>query len=427
MSLAATPADFAAVTKRRGHAYVSARLRTLLDRIVTLWIFLGGVIIIEPSPYEFMFALVLPVALFAGMKIYRSTAGLFILTVIFTPFALIAAFQPTFTPVPTALVYEAVTIFLLLTAFFLANYVAEAPQLRMRRIMNAYTAVAVFSAVIGTAGYLHLIPGAYDLLTRYDRAKALFLDPNVYGPFLILPAAYAAQRLLLGGRRGLILNGLIVMALLVGVFVSFSRAAWASLAAAMLIVFVLSFLLEADGRKKVRMLILALIGAGCIVVAIGGLLSIPTVSALFSERATVAEDYDSGATGRFGRQGYAFGLALDHPLGIGPGQFAHLRVKEEPHDTFVTVLHVYGWGGGFCFYGLLLLTLSRAVKGLVPRSPNRRMLIPLIATYVPLVVEAGIIDIDHWRHLFLIIGLIWGVTSGYRRMAPGETRETALV
>ena len=127
MSLAATPADFAAVTKRRGHAYVSARLRTLLDRMVTLWIFLGGVIIIEPSPYEFMFALVLPVALLAGMKIYRSTAGLFILTAIFTPFALIAAFQTTFTPVPTALVYEAVTIFLLLTAFFLANYVAEAP------------------------------------------------------------------------------------------------------------------------------------------------------------------------------------------------------------------------------------------------------------------------------------------------------------
>jgi O-antigen ligase len=427
MSLAATPADLDSATRQRGRAYVSIWLKTLLDRMITVWIFLGGVIIVEPSPYEFMFALVLPVMLFAGMKVYRSTAGLFILTAIFAPFALVAAFQPTFTPIPTALVYEAVTIFLLLTAFVLANYVAEAPQERMRRIVNAYTVVAVISAIIGTAGYLHLIPGAYDLLTRYGRAKALFLDPNVFGPFLILPAAYATQRLLLGGRRGIVLNGLIVMALLVGVFVSFSRAAWASLAAAILIVFLLAYLLEADGRKKVRMLVLALLGAGMVVVAIGGLLSIPSVNHLFDERAKVAESYDSGATGRFGRQGYAFGLALNHPWGIGPGQFANLRVKEEPHDTFVTVLHVYGWGGGLCFYGLFLLTLIRACKGLVPRSPNRRLLIPLIATYVPLIVEAGIIDIDHWRHLFLIIGLIWGVTSGYKRLASGESRETALV
>lgn len=427
MALTATPADFEPAARARGRAFVSARLGTLLDRMIWFWIFLGGVIIVEPSPYEFMFALVLPVALFAGMKIYRTTAGLFILTAIFTPFAVIAAFQPTYTPVATALVYEAVTVFLLLTAFVLANYVAEAPQERMRRIMNAYTVMAVFSALIGTAGYLHLIPGAYDLLTRYGRAKALFLDPNVYGPFLILPATYVAQRLLLGGRRGLVRHGLIVLVLLVGVFVSFSRAAWASLAAALLIVFLLDFLLEANGRRKVRMLILAVVGAGMIVVALGGLLSIPSVNSLFDQRAKVTESYDSGATGRFGRQGYAFGLALEHPWGIGPGQFAHLRVKEEPHDTYVTVLHVYGWGGGFCFYFLLLMTLGRAIKGLVPRTANRRLLIPLIATFVPLVVEAGIIDIDHWRHLFLIIGLIWGVTSGYRRLAPGESRGTALV
>ncbi len=88
----------------------------------------------------------------------------------------------------TTLVYAFVTTFLMLTAFFAASYVAEAPQERMRRIVRAYTIVAVFSAVIGTLGYLHLIPGGYDILTRYGRAKALFQDPNVFAPFLILPA-----------------------------------------------------------------------------------------------------------------------------------------------------------------------------------------------------------------------------------------------
>ena len=38
-----------------------------------------------------------------------------------------------------------------------------------------------------------------------------------------------------------------------------------------------------------------------------------------------------------------------HPLGIGPAEFRNLRVKEEPHDTYVTLLHVYGWGGGLMY------------------------------------------------------------------------------
>lgn len=411
----------------RGRSFVAGRLGKLLDGLVSVWIFTGGLVIVEPSPYEFCFALVLPLALFAGMKVYRSTVGLFLLTVVFAPFAVIAAFQATFTPPSKTLVYEAVTIFLLLTSFFLANYVTERPQERMRRIMRAYTAVAVLSAVAGTLGYLHLIPGAYDLLTRYSRAKGFFQDPNVFSPFLILPAIYAMQRLLFGRRRAIFVDGAIVLALLIGVFVSFSRAAWGGLAGGALIMFTLTYVLEADARDKVRMLILSMVGAAAVVVAIGGLLSIPSVNALFDERASVEQNYDTGDNGRFGRQGYAFDLALQHPLGIGPAEFAHLRVTEEPHDTYVTVLHVYGWGGGLCFYALIALTLIRAFRGLFTPSANRRMLIPLVATFVPLIIEAAIIDIDHWRHLYLLIGLIWGVTGGYFRLFPGEDKHSALV
>ena len=54
--------------------------------------------------------------------------------------------------------------------------------------------------MLGTLGYLGI---GHDLFTRYDRAKALFKDPNVYGPFLILPAMYALQRVLVAmPRRG---------------------------------------------------------------------------------------------------------------------------------------------------------------------------------------------------------------------------------
>jgi hypothetical protein len=163
------------------------------------------------------------------------------------------------------------------------------------------------------------------------------------------------------------------------------------------------------------------------ITAILGLLSIPSVNALFEERAAVEQSYDSGATGRFGRQGYAFDLGLSHPLGIGPAEFRNLEIPEEAHDSFATTLHVYGWGGALVWDVLIVMTLARGFAALLRPSPNRRMLIPLLAVYLPLVIQAGIIDIDHWRHYYLIIGLIWGVTTGYGRLAAGENRRTALI
>ena len=63
------------------------------------------------------------------------------------------------------------------------------------------SAAAVLSALLGTLGYLGSCPGA-DLFTRYGRAKALFNDPNVFGPFLILPAMYRAAARAAGHAAG---------------------------------------------------------------------------------------------------------------------------------------------------------------------------------------------------------------------------------
>jgi hypothetical protein len=413
--------------RTRGGAYVQARLGTLLGWAVALWVFCGSIVVTEPSPYELSFVLVLGVSLLAGSFAFqRTTLGLLVLWALFIPFALIAAFQATFTPLTDALLFQAVTIFLFFTTYWVANYVAEAPQERMRLIMGAYTLAAVFAAALGTLGYFGLIPGR-DALTLYGRAKALFNDPNVFGPFLILPAMYALQRVLLGKPRRALWAGLIFMIIAVGVFASFSRAAWGHLGASSVLVYLLCFGLVAHAREKVRMLISALVGALLIVVAIGGLLSIPSVQRLFEVRAT-AQSYDEGETGRFGRQGYAFELALANPLGIGPLEFRNLRIKEEPHNSYVNVIHVYGWGGGLVFILLIGTTLWRGLSCVGRASPNRLLLIPLISVFVPLSIEAVIIDLDHWRHFYLVAGLIWGVTAGYHTTRPAETaRLSALV
>jgi O-antigen ligase len=403
-----------------GLAVIRARAMRLLDVMVGVWIFTGGLVLFEPSPYELTFLAVLPLAFVAGIGLYRSTFGLLAILLAFTPFALIACFQVKFTPVSDALIFSIVTIFLLLTSYFLANYVAEATERRMRIIMNAYTAAAVVCALIGTLAYLGLIPGA-EIFVRYGRAKATFNDPNVFGPFLVLPAMYALQRVLIGTGRSQLWSTAIYLVLFVGVFASFSRAAWGHFAMSSVIVLVLCFWLEATARNKVRIMIMSLVGAGLLVVALAGLLSIPSVSSLFEQRAA-GQDYDSGETGRFGRQGYAFELALNNPLGLGPHEFRNLRIIEEPHNVYVSVLHVYGWGGGAMYYLLVILTLWRGYVGLARPSPYRPMMIPLVATFTMLVGESVIIDSDHWRHYYLIAGLIWGISTA---VGNDRTRQPA--
>ena len=343
------------------------------------------------------------------MHIYRSTAGLLAITLGFLPFALIAALQVRITPTTAALVYSTVTVFLLLTSFVIANFVAEATEERMRLVMKAYTISAVLCAIAGTLGYLGLIPGS-DFLTLYGRAKGTFQDPNVFGPFLVLPAMFALQKILMGNRREQIAGSLVYVILFVGVFLSFSRGAWGHLAASSLIVLALCFFLEANTRIRLRIMITMLVGALLLIVSLAGLLSIPAVSDLLEVRLQV-QNYDTGETGRFGRQSYAFDLALQHPLGIGPIEFRNLKIIEEPHNVYVNVLLSYGWGGGALYFLLVGSTLYLGAKGLLRPSRYRPLMIPLIATFSILVLESAIIDTDHWRHWFLLAGLIWGVSA----------------
>lgn len=410
-----------------GAAWVRAKVAILLNVGVALWVFSSGFVISEPAPYELLFLAVVGVGAFGGWTMYRSNLPLLILWVAFLPFALIAAFQGKYLGLNDALIYQAVSAFLFFTAFWIANYVAEAPQERMRLIVKAWIGAAVICALAGIGGYLGVIPGG-DMFTRYWRAKGFFQDPNVFAPFLIIPAMFLLQRILLGSTKAGIWAGGLFMILLIGVFASFSRAAWGYLAIASVLVLALVFFLVANGRQKVRIMLLSVGGAIAIVVALGAMFSIPTVQKLFEIRAT-GQSYDEGETGRFGRQGYAFDLALQHPWGMGPLEFSRAtNIREEPHNTYVTVLHQYGWGGGAMIIGFILLTVVRGIRAVAQPSPSRLLMIPLVVSFTCLAAEAAIIDIDHWRHFYFLGGLVWGVAAAYHKVKPAEAgRLSALV
>ncbi len=71
---------------------------------------------------------------------------------------------------------------------------ADNTMARMSPMRSAYILTAAIIALCGAAGYFK-VPGA-GMFVRYDRALGAFKDPNVYGPFLILPLLFLIERML---------------------------------------------------------------------------------------------------------------------------------------------------------------------------------------------------------------------------------------
>jgi len=71
---------------------------------------------------------------------------------------------------------------------------------------------------------------------------------------------------------------------------------------------------------------------------------------------------------------------------------------------------VYGWLGGATYLTMILLTFMIGLRSMLLATPWQSFLIAAYAAFVGEAVESMIIDTDHWRHFFLIVGLVWGLS-----------------
>ena len=199
---------------------------------------------------------------------------------------------------------------------------------------SAYILAAAFAAICGAAGYFHLFPGA-DMFTLYDRAMGLFKDPNVYSPFLILPALMLIEPML--NRRielgAAIFTGIILFGLLLG----FSRGAWFHFAVSLAIVIALSFLTAATPKVRMRIVGLTLAGIAAVAILLVILLSLKSISGMLEQRAQLIQSYDVGTGGRFRLQELAVASVLNFPNGMGPFEFARIHGLQQ-HNVYLQSL-----------------------------------------------------------------------------------------
>ena len=142
---------------------------------------------------------------------------------------------------------------------------------------------------------------------------------------------------------------------------------------------------------------------------------------LASERASLDQSYDEGPEGRFGGQQKAAGLALENPLGLGAQQFVPQYHHEEPHNVYVTMFLNAGWVGGLIFLGLVATTSVWGLRHAFVRRATQPLFLVVYACFVAQALEGSIIDLDHWRHFYLLLALVWGLMLSGAKAAASRS------
>jgi hypothetical protein len=392
-------------------------------RALMLWLagFSGAFVFTEPSPYE-VFALAAMFVFFvSGLPLRRGHLPLIMILIVYC-FGLTIALIPVVGERKAA-EWVAVSWFLAATAIFFAAVIAEDTERRLRLLMNGYMLAAVIVSLIAIAAYFRLTPSA-DSFLLYGRAKATFNDPNVLGPFLVLPGLLAIKRALSFRVKDLIIGGFQISVIAIAVLLSFSRGAWGHFAGSALIFVGLLFVVSNDPRERARIIAATIAGFVLLALMFLALLSIQGFSTLFAERATLDQAYDAGQLGRFGRHILGFQLALDMPWGLGPFQFAKI-FPEDPHNVYLNAFMTGGWLSGITYLLLVLMTLWAGINGALRATPWRPVLLAVWAAFIGVATEGAIIDTDHWRHFWLLAGVLWGGAIAARRYKREVPRASA--
>jgi O-antigen ligase len=272
---------------------------------------------------------------------------------------------------------------------------------RARLVVRAWLGIAVLSALLVTTAYFLPVPGRDVLLADGLRARGLFKDPNVFGPFLIpitviVLEEWMRPRLL---RPRPVLSGGLFLMLTIAVLLSASRAAWTALIVAVVVMLTVHAARRHGGRRAVRVLVL-LCAVGFVAT---GVLAVSGDLTFLHERARL-QAYDAQ---RFSSQHYGFELGWQYPFGVGPGQYT-LYHELATHSTYIRTMAEQGLGGFIAWIGLVVATLALAVRNAVDGRDTQGIgSAALLGSWCGLALSSAVVDTLHWRHLWIVAAFIW--------------------
>lgn len=390
-------------------------------RLALLWLmaFSGCFVFIEPGPYEITAALTVFVFAVTGLTLSRPLVPLVIMLAVYDAGFGLSVLQVIDQSKSVTWVF--ISWYLSITAIFFAAALTQNTQARLAVITRGYMAAAIVTALIAVLAYFHVFGGFSEAFLKFGRARGTFNDPNVLGAFLVFPALLLLQRILAGRLRTMLWSGAALLVIVAALLLSFSRGAWGQFVGTAVLQTLLTFIISRSTRERLRITVIAVAGLALLGVFIALLLSIHSIADVFDVRATLTQDYDVSHLGRFGRYKAGFLLALERPLGIGPLQFTTL-FTEDPHNTFLNAFMSGGWIVGLVYPAIIFTTLALGFRAIFVETPWRRTYLAVYCAFVGAAFEGAIVDIDHWRHFFLLLGCVWGLMIAAQNHRRSYTR-----
>ena len=369
------------------------------EAAVALGLLLLGVVAVEPAPPDGVFAIVIVVALVTGrFRIDRAPISVVALAMFYMLLNIASTVEAV--SATRAATFAAITLYLVIFALWFTGWLDS--ERKAGLVVRWYLVGAVGAALLTTAAVLGGFPGSEFFVTSDGlRGKALFKDPNVFGPFLI-PIALILIEELLNPRLLRLRASLKVVALLIlmaGMFFSYSRGALLNFAAAVVVMLLVLAVRRGGGKRAATLLMVIVIGGAGII----GVAATTGQLTFFQERAQ-AQGYDRD---RFAAQRQGLEYGETRPLGIGPGQFELLQVTPS-HNLYVRAISEQGFLGFFTIVALIIATLILAARNaLLGRDTYGIGSAALVAAWAGIAVESFFIDTLHWRHLWLVAALVW--------------------
>ena len=316
--------------------------------------------------------------------------------------------------------FVAISIYIATTAILFAAVIARDPLDRFATMRRGYEFAAFVASVLGILGYFN-VWGLGAIFSAYDNTRAMgpFKDPNVFGPFIVVPLIWIGQDVLLGRRRRLSLTTLEAAVIVFALLLSLSRGAWGDFVASTILLVGFTFLTTASTDLRLRIVRLALGGVVAVVVSIGAAMSVPTVRDAILDRTNLDQSYDVGPLGRFGAQVRAVPMLLERPFGFGPLQYEKY-FPAAPHEVYLNAFSAYGWLGGLSFLAFTATTLVVGFRLVFGQTPYRNEAIAVWSCLLPQMIQGLQIDTDHWRHLFMMFGILYGLAAA-TAAAPRST------
>lgn len=375
----------------------------------------SSIVLIEPAPTDMVFVLLMGAAVLVGPQTLRFQGIGFV--ILFGLAAFVVGNLVSMAMVinaPHSIRYVAITFFLMAMFLVLVGLIGRLGPRFGDFCLRAFCIAALITSVIGILARFRLIPNpGIFFLDGYElRIRSTFKDANVFAPFVV-GALLIVLNDYVTGRLSALSTALHGIVYLMAVLFAFSRGAFANLALALFIYAPLCFFMVRDRALKRRLTVAMCIGGFLAVCALVYALALADLGEFLDKRMSM-QGYDRK---RFAMLAKAFSVAVDHPLGIGPGEWV-IRHHMDPHNVYLRILAENGVIGLIGFLAWCGGSVLKGFAGIVRRSPHAPVYAACIAVILGVLGESIIIDTLHWRHLFFFLA----IPVGYRVYELSEAR-----